>query len=397
MRVPSCTVLFASKTKGLNKLRQKDERNVVYATMEDAEMDGHIYLCKEDLISKALAKYPYMTSAGIMRGATVLIKEKSLMEKDGHYSLTGTVRAENELAKYCANCLTSNQPLEAIDVAERLPAVEKEQGITLSESQRTAVVGSLSHRLSIITGGPGSGKTTLLRSICSVFGAETLTDILLLAPTGKAARRLAKQAHGAAHTIHSVLHSSRGKPYLDREGCFRARLIIVDEVSMVETAIMRDILRALRDKSRLILVGDPAQLPSVGPGTVFADMLACGFPVFELTDNFRLMEKFNALAENIQRIRVKDAELTYDESFHMLSAKTAGEAESMMIELYVGLQLDGKSVQMLSPSGKTRRCSVNVLNTLAQGLVNPACTGTLEVPIGNQVYLMLYRILKMFQ
>lgn len=179
-----------------------------------------------------------------------------------------------------ANCLTNNEPLETINVTERLPGVEEKQKITLSESQRAAVVGSLSHRLSIITGGPGSGKTTLLRTICDVFGAETLTDILLLAPTGKAARRLAKQAHGAAHTIHSVLHSSRGKQYLDGEGCFRAKLIIVDEVSMVETAIMRDILRALRDKSKLILVGDPAQLPSVGPGTVFADMMACGFPVF---------------------------------------------------------------------------------------------------------------------
>lgn len=100
MRVPSCTVLFASKTKGLKKLREKDERNVVYATMEDAEMDGHIYLYKEDLISKALARYPYMTSAGIMRGAMVLIKEKSLTEKDERYALTSTVHSENELAKY---------------------------------------------------------------------------------------------------------------------------------------------------------------------------------------------------------------------------------------------------------------------------------------------------------
>ena len=155
---------------------------VLSRIMEDVEMDGHIYLSKEDLISKALAKYPYMTSAGIMRGATVLIKEKSLTEKDGRYALAGTVRAENELAKYCANCLTSNRPLEAIDVAERLPTVEENQKMTLSESQRAAVVGSLSHRLSIITGGPGSGKTTLLRSICGVFGAENLTDILLLAP-----------------------------------------------------------------------------------------------------------------------------------------------------------------------------------------------------------------------
>lgn len=167
--------------------------------------------------------------------------------------------------------------------------VEKRMGLTLAPSQREAVRQALTHKLLVITGGPGVGKTTIVRGILEVFAAKGRT-LLLCAPTGRAARRLQETTGREAKTIHRLLEfdPSLGGFKRDRHAPLDADLVVVDEVSMVDVALMNRLVQAVPAHACLVLVGDVDQLPSVGPGRVLADIIASSaIPVARLTEIFR--------------------------------------------------------------------------------------------------------------
>jgi len=256
---------------------------------------------------------------------------------------------------------------------------ERSLHITLSNSQRAAVTGCLDCRLSVITGGAGSGKTTLLRVLCKAFiGAGSSNCVLLMAPTGKAARRLAQQAHQPAFTIHSVLYSFIPN-HMDCNSFYKAGLVVADETSMVDIPLMCELMQHLTVTHRLVLVGDPLQLPAIGPGHVLRDLLECGLPSFQLTDNFRQADGSSELVDNIVRIRAGDSDLNFGESFHLLTEYHARAAEDAMLQQYIGMLTEGKDGQMLSPVCRMGVCSTKSLNWRAQALLNPPCQSMPEI------------------
>src|SRR5439155_1748816 len=180
-------------------------------------------------------------------------------------------------------------PLPAINIDAALTWVEQRMALELAATQRDAIRRATTQKVLVVTGGPGTGKTTIVRGILEIFAAKGKT-VALAAPTGRAAKRLSETTGREAKTIHRLLEfdPSLGGFKRDRGHPLELDLLVVDEVSMVDVVLMNQLLRAVPPWACLVLVGDVDQLPSVGPGTVLADIIASkSVPVVRLTEIFR--------------------------------------------------------------------------------------------------------------
>ena len=203
--------------------------------------------------------------------------------------LTGLYRAEREIAERLGALAVGDPPWPQINADKAIPWVESGTKMALAESQKEAIRVALGAKVLVITGGPGVGKTTLVNSLLKILLAKTV-GIELCAPTGRAAKRLSESTGRDARTIHRLLETDprTGSFRRNQENPLACDLLVVDETSMVDVPLMRALLRALPDRSALLLVGDVDQLPSVGPGQVLADVIASGaMPVVRLTEVFR--------------------------------------------------------------------------------------------------------------
>ena len=261
--------------------------------------EGHVYLPKDQLFYRAsqlLGVDPSYMEKHLMDLALdrkVILKEEEegiLVYPSQYYYLElNTARMLNDL-----NILN---PEDERLVERRIAQIEKETGTILDEMQKKAVVASANHGLFILTGGPGTGKTTTINAIIRFFEGEG-AELRLAAPTGRAAKRMTEATGYEAQTIHRLLELT-GMPEEGNEGApihfernasnpLEADVIIIDEMSMVDIQLMHSLLLAVTVGTRLILVGDENQLPSVGPGNVLHDLIHSGvFPIVELQKIFR--------------------------------------------------------------------------------------------------------------
>jgi exodeoxyribonuclease V alpha subunit len=198
-------------------------------------------------------------------------------------------RAEQGVAQHIVRLQQGEATWGRIDVDKAVPWVERRTGLHLSDSQRAAVARAINGKVTVITGGPGVGKTTVVNSILQILGAKGV-KVLLCAPTGRAAKRLAESTGAQAKTIHRLLEFDPRTMGFKRDQTdpLDAELVVVDEVSMVDVVLMNQFLRAVPDHAGVLLIGDVDQLPSVGPGAVLADLIASGVVhTARLTDIFR--------------------------------------------------------------------------------------------------------------
>jgi exodeoxyribonuclease V alpha subunit len=278
--------------------------------MEQGAGNGHTFSIREDLMAKCaqvlqVAKEDVTSALDTLSAAgLVTIDTVGAPTASEVVYLESLHRAETGIAGRLNALLSIPAPQAAIDPAAITDEVVRKLAIQPSDMQLRVLTDILSHRAVIITGGPGTGKTTLIRSICAVF--ENLgRKICLMAPTGRAARRLAEVTRRKAATIHKALgcHLEDGHFEKDRDNPLEADVVIVDEASMVDVLLMNHLIQAVPMTAVLVLVGDICQLPPVGPGNVLSDLITSkAIPAFELTDIFRQAQE-SPIVINAHKVR----------------------------------------------------------------------------------------------
>lgn len=286
---------------------------------------------------------------------------------------------------------------EPDNLEELIETVSAESGVTYSEEQTQAIREAATSGLLLITGGPGTGKTTLLTGILSLLGHMQLR-CLVAAPTGRAAKRMSEVTGEEASTIHRLLEAgidqNTGKMYFarDEDNPLKADAVIVDEMSMVDIRLLHSLLRAIPRGKRLILVGDPDQLPPVGPGSPFSDMLRSGkLPTVRLTEIFRQAQQ-SLIVMNAHRInRGEMPELKNVKSDFFFMRRNSEEEVTKLIRdlcttrLPKNMGIPPEQIQVLSP---TRKGGVGTaaLNKLLQGALNPVSQDKREHAYGDVTF-----------
>jgi exodeoxyribonuclease V alpha subunit len=264
--------------------------------LDDESGNGHVFVPRARLVQKAAALLDQPeddVGAAIDRLARAgeVALDATIVDDphDPAVYVTLLYRAETALAAGLRRLLDGPAPAVAADPEAAIVGYEREAGIALARQQAAAVRLALASKVAVVTGGPGVGKTTIVRGIVSILKRAGLS-IALAAPTGRAAKRLADATGAPASTLHRLLEWRPASATFARcaGNPLEADVLIVDEASMVDVRLGADLVAALAPTARLVLVGDVDQLPSVGPGTVLADVIASGaVPTVRLTEIFR--------------------------------------------------------------------------------------------------------------
>lgn len=339
---------------------------VVRHVLQEIADDGHCAAPWETLLEQS-SKLLEIPDHIVEEAIHAEIAEENLIQEDIDRKtclfLTPLHRAESGTATSILRLLHGTPPWGVIDTVKAIPWVEGKTGLTLSESQREAVKLALASKMVVITGGPGVGKTTLVNSILLIIRAKNL-DVTLCAPTGRAAKRLTESTGIEAKTIHRLLEFDpqsfgfkRG-----RDNLLQTDLVVIDESSMVDIALMNKLLAAIPDNAALMIVGDVDQLPSVGPGAVLADIIDSGrIPTVRLTEIFR-QAVTSRIIVNAHRINKGEmplkAEGTELSDFYFIPANTPEDIHDKLLHVVTeripkrfGLH-PVKDVQVLTPMNR---------------------------------------------
>ena len=284
-------------------------------------------------------------------------------------------------------------------IEEKLKDLEDRIGINYNRDQEKAIISALSNNVTIISGGPGTGKTTIINAITKLYiedkrlgPADILENIALLAPTGRASKKMASSTNLPAYTIHRYL-----KWYKDSNDFFynefnktNHRLIIVDEVSMIDIELFNALLNGISPGVKLILVGDTFQLPSVGPGLVLDDLIGSDYfnfvplnQIYRQSDNSYIPY----LAKEIKNNDLSEEFLTKkdDYSFFQTKSSQIKDAIEQIIKISLGKKIDEKSMQILAPMYKGEN-GIDNLNNILQKIYNPASSGKNEITYLDVIY-----------
>lgn len=377
-----------------------DPRRVEAGTLFELSYNltgGHCFLPEEKLIAATARLLQLESDEPVKQGIARLLEADRLVRE----RLAGITviylpelhEAETECTRMLLDFAGHSFP-EPRGLDRQIQAIAKESGIEYSGEQTQAIREAATSGLLLITGGPGTGKTTILRGILELLGQNQLR-CLLAAPTGRAAKRLTEVTGEDASTIHRLLEAgidpATGKMFFarDAENPLKCDAVIVDEMSMVDVSLLYSLLQAIPTGKRLILVGDPDQLPPVGPGFPFGDMLRSGsLPTVRLTEIFRQAQK-SLIVMNAHRVNqgeMPDLKCVSSDFFFM--RRTSEEAVCALIRdlcatrlpLKMGIPTD--QIQVLSPTRKGAVGTVN-LNRLLQAALNPQSPDKKERSYGD--------------
>jgi exodeoxyribonuclease V alpha subunit len=296
--------------------------------------------------------------------------------------LGGLYRAEQVIAERLLRLVNGKLPWPYIDPEKALPWIEQKTGLSLAERQLVAVRLALLSKVLVITGGPGVGKTTIVNAILRILAAKGV-NLLLCAPTGRAAKRMTEATGFEAKTIHRLLEVDPKTGGFKRgsDNPLDCGLLVIDELSMVDVMLMQALMRAMPDSAALLIVGDIDQLPSVGPGQVLADVIASGtVPVVRLTEVFRqsAQSKIITNAHKINRGTIPDLSKPEGESdFYFVQADAPETAVLRIVDLVKTripqrFGLDPiRDIQVLCPMNRGG-VGARSLNIELQAALNPA-------------------------
>lgn len=371
---------------------------VLYVLLQ-ASGEGHTYLPKEELTKRA-RQLLEVDAEQIEKQYTDLAMERKIIIKTAE---------EGDLQIYAASFyymeantaamlkqLNISYDVPDIEIEQRVRTIEKQTGMALDEHQMTAVKEAVRNGLLVITGGPGTGKTTTINTIIKYFELEGM-DIFLAAPTGRAAKRMSETTGFEARTVHRMLElngGAEGKAGFERNenNPLETDLIIVDEMSMVDITLMHSLLKAIAVGTRLILVGDVNQLPSVGPGSVLRDIIEShNCNVVMLTKIFRQASTSDIIV-NAHKINHGEEVILDNKSmdFFFLKRYDADVIINVVLQLIKQklpkfVDAEPYDIQVLTPMRKGL-LGVERLNGILQQYLNPPMKNKLEKEHGDILF-----------
>lgn len=372
-------------------------RSGLFYALKQSMAEGHIYLPRLELLQRG-AQLLGVSAEAMERNLLDLAMDRKVILKEDRVYCTQNYYLELNTAKMLHD-LNVAADIADDTVLAKLSEIEERTGTVLEELQKEAVVQAVNHGLLVITGGPGTGKTTTINTLIQYFASEGL-EILLAAPTGRAAKRMTEATGYEAQTIHRLLEIS-GVPeeesagyHFERnmENPLEADVIIIDEMSMVDLFLMHALLSAVTVGTRLIMVGDVNQLPSVGPGSVLKDIIysEC-FPVVRLNKIFRQASESDIVV-NAHKINEGEHVILDNKSrdFFFLKREDANVIISVVLTLVMKkmpkyVDAGPMDIQVLTPMRKGL-LGVERLNTILQEYMNPRSSEKKEKEYGNGLF-----------
>ncbi len=373
-------------------------RSGILYTLLQASGEGHTYLPETELTPRA-SKLLNVTAEQVEKQYMDLAIERKIilkqMEDQTQIYAASFYYMEANTATMLKRLNVSYDVSDA-EIEQRIRGIEKKSGMTLDEHQVTAVKEAVRNGLLVITGGPGTGKTTTINTIIRYFELEGL-EIFLAAPTGRAAKRMSETTGFEARTVHRMLELNGGAEgsggfERDESNPLEADVIIVDEMSMVDISLMYSLLKAISVGTRLILVGDVNQLPSVGPGSVLRDIIqshACN--VVMLTKIFRQASTSDIIV-NAHKINHGEEVILDNKSmdFFFLKRYDADVIINVVLQLIKQklpkfVDATPYDIQVLTPMRKGL-LGVERLNGILQRYMNPPANDKVEKEYGSTVF-----------
>jgi exodeoxyribonuclease V alpha subunit len=381
-----------------NDSEARVEAGVVY-TLHQLSEDGHVYFPYEPLVQRCreilgVGRQPVVRAINSLNEAKQIIVE-DINEGEAHFRqntkavyLARFHQCETGIANRLKALLSTPKSIRKVDSVRAIQWVQQQLSFQPAEKQKDAIRFALENKVLIITGGPGTGKTTIVKAILKIF-SQMKINILLAAPTGRAAKRMSEMTGYEAKTIHRLLEYSihRHGFQRDEKNPLDCDLLIIDETSMIDTILMYHLLKAIPATTTCIFVGDVNQLPSVGPGNVLNDMIACGsVAVVELNEIFRQARTsrivVNAHKINEGKLPAFDQAELFDPNndFYFIEQDDAQKVLEIILELVrrrIPQRFDVDAlddIQVLTPMHKGLVGAAN-LNEQLQSILNPGNGG----------------------
>ena len=370
---------------------------ILYIMEEVSNTYGHSYFYYDEIFQYLPRVLLISISDEVYKKAMEsLIVDIMVVNKEDRYYLKDMWEAETLIVKRF-RLLAHKEDEDFKNLEDKLTEMESVFDISYNEEQRRAILDSIRKNFLIITGGPGTGKTTIMKGIIELYkevhklSYEKLAErVQLLAPTGRAAKRMSDATLMPASTIHRFLkwQKETNKFQVNEYHKSKAEVVILDESSMVDTLLMASLLRGISANCKVIMVGDSYQLPSVGPGQVLHDLISSSkLPVVELKELYRQGKDSNilTLAYDVRKGEVVDDVFNKEEDLTFIECSDDDVISNLMDVSSTFKDLSYKNFQILAPMYKTK-CGIDMINQRLQVIFNPKDKSKKELVVGDVIF-----------
>ena len=379
--------------------------SILYIMNELTNVYGHEYFFRDDIynyLERVIGSF--ISNDLFLMGLDRLEKNLYIKCEDDKYFLIDMYSMINIITKRFR--MLSHQEDDNIkNIDKYIDLIEEKFGIQYDSSQKDAIKSSICKHISIITGGPGTGKTTILKGIIELYKTinkysyiDLENRIALLSPTGRASKRMSEATNVLASTIHRFLkwQKDTSKFQVNRYNKSKVELVIIDEVSMVDTYLLGSLIDGINANCKIILVGDDHQLPSVGAGEVLRDLIDSSvIYTTKLTKLYRQEEGSNILKLSYDmRSGIINRDIFNKSSDLEFISVSSNNISSVVQDLARSYDMSSKMVQILAPQYKGI-CGIDIINKKVQDIVNPKDKSKKEIKIGDDIIRVGDKVLQL--